>query len=190
MSTRKITSLRHRLRTTLPAVVIAALALAGCSSGISGNASQSNGAAAGGSSGTTVSVTDASGLSGVLATAAKRTLYVSDQEHGAVLCKSSNCTAIWMPLTVSSGKTVTGPAQVKGKLGTVMRPDGKTQVTFDGKPLYTFSFDHQAGEVTGNGQSDSFDGTKFTWHTATVGARTGAPSSPRPSDGGGYGGGY
>jgi predicted lipoprotein with Yx(FWY)xxD motif len=179
------TPLRRRLRAALPVVVIATIALAGCS-GVSG-AMSSNGAAADGSSGTTVIVTKAAGQSGVLATAAKRTLYVSDQERGTVLCKKSDCTAIWMPLTVKKGTTPTGPAQLKGKLGTVMRPDGKTQVTYSDKPLYTFSFDHQAGEVTGNGQSDSFDGTKFNWRTATVGKAKVAPSSPSPTNGGGYG---
>ena len=38
------------------------------------------------------------------------------------------------------------------------RPDGSRQVTFDGRPLYRFAEDSDAGTVTGNGIADSFDG--------------------------------
>jgi predicted lipoprotein with Yx(FWY)xxD motif len=141
----------------------------------------------------TVTIHDASGHD-VLANADGRTLYMSDQEHGKVLCKSSACVAIWTPLTVSSGQTPTGPAQLNGKLTTMMRPDGKNQVALNGRPLYTFSFDHGTGQVAGDGEKDSFDGTHFTWHAATAsggggggGAPAPAPSpSPSSSGNGGY----
>lgn len=175
----------------VPAAAIGVLALAGC--GGSGGGTSSNGAAgsAGSAGTTTVTVRDASGHGGVLATAAGRTLYASDQEAGKVLCKSSACTAIWMPLTVAAGQTPSGPSQLTGKLSTVQRPDGKAQVALDGKPLYRFSFDHSPGQVAGDGQKDSFDGTDFTWHTATVSAgapATSAPASSAPSSStsGGY----
>jgi len=52
------------------------------------------------------------------------------------------------------------------------------QVTYDGKPLYTFTLDSQPGELTGNGVTDQFGGTQFTWHAAfTTG---GASSSSTP----------
>ena len=52
------------------------------------------------------------------------------------------------------------------KLGVVKGPGGKSQVTFGGKPLYTFVQD-SPGQPTGNGAMDSFDGTSFTWTAAT-----------------------
>jgi predicted lipoprotein with Yx(FWY)xxD motif len=57
-------------------------------------------------------------------------------------------------------------------------------VTYDGKPLYTFSLDGRAGQAKGNGFTDAFGGTQFKWHAAVVSGTASAPSS---SDGNGYG---
>ena len=61
-----------------------------------------------------------------------------------------------------------------------------------GKPLYSFVQD-SPGQVTGNGVSDSFGGTNFTWTAATVGgapSASGATTTTSGSNGGGYSGGY
>jgi len=169
-------------RAVLPTLVIGVLALAGCGS----NGASSTSASGGGQgSGTVVTVSDASGRS-VLVNADGKALYLSDKERGGrVLCTSGACGAIWTPLTVASKNNVTAPPPLEKKLGTVGRPDGSTQVTLDGSPLYTFSFDHSAGQVNGDGAQDSFDGTDFTWHVATPSGRTPAaassPSSSSPS---------
>jgi predicted lipoprotein with Yx(FWY)xxD motif len=164
------------------------LVLAGCGSSGSGgggnHATTGSGGnqAAAGSGGTTLTVRSEAGRSGVLATADGRTLYESTQEHRTVLCKSSACTTIGVPLTVAAGQTPTAPSQVSGTLGTIMRPDGMAQVALDGKPLYTFSVDQGAGQVKGDGVHDSFDGTDFTWQVATAtGGAAPAPSVPAPS---------
>jgi len=167
------------LTTLMTAATIGVLTLAGCSSG-SGNAST----AADGSS-TTVTIRDTGGGQ-VLATPDGRTLYVSDQEKGKVLCASSACEAIWAPLTLPSGARVTPPSGLKADLGTVHRPDGGAQVTFDGRPLYTFSLDRAGGQTNGDGASDSFDGIDFTWHAAAPAGAAPATKSP-DSDDGGYG---
>jgi predicted lipoprotein with Yx(FWY)xxD motif len=107
-----------------------------------------------------------------------------------VLCGSSACQAIWTPLTVPAGQQPTGPGNVTSELGTARRSDGTHQVTLNGAPLYTFQFDHSSGDLNGDQQKDSFDGTDFTWDAATVsGAVAPAPSSSNPysSGGGGYG---
>jgi predicted lipoprotein with Yx(FWY)xxD motif len=173
-------------RGTLVAAAVGMFALAACGGGgSSGSAPPAAGSP--GSSGTTVTIGTASGQNGLLATADGRTLYSSDQESGTVLCKSGACTAIWVPLTVSDGQTPVGPSQLAGTLGTMMRPDGRTQVTLDGKPLYTFSIDRTAGEVKGDGQKDSFNGVDFTWHAARATGAASAPSATgvTPSSGGG-----
>jgi predicted lipoprotein with Yx(FWY)xxD motif len=87
------------------------------------------------------------------------TLYsLSAETHGKFICKRS-CLKIWHPLYVAAGVKPTGPV----KLGTIKRPDnGKRQVTFDGRPLYTFEEDKRAGDVKGQGIKDV-----GTWHAAS-----------------------
>ena len=167
---------------------------AGAGSG-AGTGHSSGGQTPSGTGGQTVAVRTAAGIDGVLTDPQGRTLYVSDQEgDGKVLCTSSDCLAIWMPLTVPAGQKPSGPAAVMARLDTVKRPDGTTQVAVDGKPLYSFRFDHGAGQVNGNGTTDSFGNTHFTWRVAT--ASGSAPQAPSTTNGGGdgnyggYGGGY
>jgi predicted lipoprotein with Yx(FWY)xxD motif len=116
-------------------------------------------------------------------------LYVNDQDGAQPRCVSSDCNAIWTPLTVPGGTRPTAGSGVTGTIATVQRPDGSRQVTLSGKPLYTFSFDHGAGHVTGNGQQDSFAGTNFTWHSALASGQTQAPADSN-GGGNGYPGGY
>src|SRR5207247_8176196 len=67
--------------------------------------------------------------------------------------------------------------------GTLMRPDGKTQVTFDGKPLYRFAEDNSPKSVSGHGVSDNFGGKSFTWHVASPGKTTASTGGGRYSSG-------
>jgi predicted lipoprotein with Yx(FWY)xxD motif len=61
------------------------------------------------------------------------------------------------------------------------------QLTFQGKPLYTFKLDTGAGKAQGNNVTDSFSGMSFTWHAATT---TAAAPTQAPSSSSGGGGGY
>lgn len=87
------------------------------------------------------------------------TLYsLSAETHGKFICKGT-CLKDWHPLYVAAGVKPTGPV----KLGTIKRPDnGKRQVTFDGRPLYTFDEDAKPGDVKGQGIKDV-----GTWHAAS-----------------------
>jgi hypothetical protein len=80
------------------------------------------------------------------------------------------------------------PAQARG---VVTRPDGSRQVTFNGRPLYSFVQDG-SGEVTGDGFSDAFDGHQFTWNVVSVGSVGSQPntSSSNGSSSGGAPSGY
>ena len=92
-------------------------------------------------------------------------LYSSDQEKsGKVIC-TGGCIQIWLPLKAPSSGQPTAGDGVSGKLGTVKRPDGTSQVTLDGRPLYRFAEDTDTGKATGDNVSDSFAGQKFTWHS-------------------------
>jgi predicted lipoprotein with Yx(FWY)xxD motif len=100
-----------------------------------------------------------------------RTLYsLSAERHGKFICtEASGCTGIWHPLTIVAGVTPKGPV----KLGTIRRPEGTTQVTYRGLPLYTFAADKKRGQVKGEGLKDV-----GTWHPASVSGRTGSGTSP------------
>jgi predicted lipoprotein with Yx(FWY)xxD motif len=57
-----------------------------------------------------------------------------------------SCAVYWPPVT---GKVTAGPG-VTGKLGTIKRTGGGTQVTYDGHPLYTYVGDKAPGQARGN----------------------------------------
>ena len=56
------------------------------------------------------------------------------------------CAAYWPPVT---GTPVAGPG-VTGRIGTIKRSDGQTQVTYDRHPLYTYVGDSAPGQANGN----------------------------------------
>jgi predicted lipoprotein with Yx(FWY)xxD motif len=99
----------------------------------------------------------------VLADTSGAALYVADQEKdGTVRCTGS-CNSIWLPAQPGSVRQSLAD-DLGGKLGSVKRPDGSSQATFNGQPVYRFAQDH-AGTVMGNGVTDSFGGQQFSWHS-------------------------
>ncbi|HEY7147249.1 MAG TPA: hypothetical protein VH637_23630 [Streptosporangiaceae bacterium] len=57
-----------------------------------------------------------------------------------------SCAVYWPPV---SGSPAAGPG-VTGKLGTIKRPGGGLQATYDGHPLYTYIGDRGPGQANGN----------------------------------------
>jgi predicted lipoprotein with Yx(FWY)xxD motif len=108
----------------------------------------------------------------ILVTSKGRTLYaLSAEVHGRFICTGS-CLSVWKPLKLARGQRATGVA----KLGAIKRPDGSRQVTFNGRPLYTFTEDHRKGDVNGEGIKDV-----GTWHAAVAPrAKRKSPSTPTP----------
>src|SRR5262245_39632316 len=145
------------LGSVVAAALVVGIAIAVASTGGSGGAKTGS---------ATVSVKSISGAGKVLVDSKGKALYMNDQERGGmVLCKGG-CLAFWTPL-----KVVGAPhgASLPGKLAVVRRPDGGSQVTYDGKLLYEFTLD-KPGKVTGDGFKDAFGGQKFNWHVAHPGA--------------------
>lgn len=107
----------------------------------------------------------------VLANLHGRTLYsLSAEMNGRFICTGS-CLNNWRPLLVAATAKPTGPV----KLGTIKRPEGKTQVTFKGRGLYTFAGDSKVGDANGEGIKDV-----GTWHAATLASHAPPPSEPNP----------
>ena len=119
----------------------------------------------------------------VLVDGSGNTLYSPDQERSGTIKCASSCTQIWPPDTVSAGAHVpTSVPGLHGTIGTMRRPDGTRQVTYNGRPLYTFTLDGGPGALKGDGTTDNFSGTSFTWHAIrATGAANTAPSSPASS---------
>ena len=105
------------------------------------------------------------------------TLYsLSAERRGKFICTDGYCLSLWTPLLVARGTTPTGSSF----LGTVRRPDGRTQVSYRGLPLYTFKEDHKPGDARGNGFKDV-----GIWRPASASSAHIAPTTPMPSPGGG-----
>jgi predicted lipoprotein with Yx(FWY)xxD motif len=108
----------------------------------------------------------------LLANLKGRTLYsLSVEKNGKFIC-TGGCLEIWHPLVLAKGVKPTGPV----KLGTVKRPDGRIQVTYRGRPLYSFGEDTKSGETNGEGIKDV-----GTWHAAKTQASSAAPQ-PAPTE--------
>jgi predicted lipoprotein with Yx(FWY)xxD motif len=170
----------HTFHTAIAATLAIALALASCG----GDSEDGNSeASAAGSTTATVTVETVDGVGDVLVDSEGAALYTADQEvDGKVRCTDS-CAETWIPLTVSGSGEPTASDEVPGELGVAERPGGERQVSYDGQPLYTFADDPMAGEVTGDGLSDTFDGRLFSWQVVKTGGEpedAGEQSSPGP----------
>jgi predicted lipoprotein with Yx(FWY)xxD motif len=84
----------------------------------------------------------------VLATAAGLTLYWFAKDTARRSDCTGSCASYWPPL-MGSATAAAGTSLPRG-FGTIKRADGKTQITYDGHPLYTYTGDRSAGQITGN----------------------------------------
>jgi predicted lipoprotein with Yx(FWY)xxD motif len=168
------------------AAVAAAGLLVAC-----GSAGTGGGSGAGGTHGTAarggmvISVRRLPGIGAVLADRSGKTLYSPHQEaDGKIVC-TGGCLSFWFPVRVAAGAALRAPSGVAGALGTIHRPGGLTQLTYNGRPLYTFRLDQAPGLAHGNDFTHHFGGTTFTWHALTT---SGAPARTGGQQGnpGGY----
>jgi len=114
-----------------------------------------------------------------------RTLYSDRAEKGAVKCLAT-CTTEWQPLLITAGaKPVAGAGLKASMLGTIKRPDGKTQVTFAGHPLYLYVGDTKPGQVNGQGVGGIWFAMAPTGAVVTTKSSTASGSSSSSSGTGG-----
>jgi predicted lipoprotein with Yx(FWY)xxD motif len=122
----------------------------------------------------------------VLTNSAGFTLYWFAPDTATMSKCTGSCATYWPPV---AGPATAGSG-VTGKLGTITRPGGSLQATYDGHPLYTYAGDTAPGQAKGNGVNASGG----LWHEMTASASApAAPAAPAPatsatsSSGGGYG---
>ena len=167
------------------ALTVSACASSGSSTAATGStpaagaSSPASPAPASSSGGTALDVKTIGGQQ-VVTNAAGFTVYWFVPDTSTTSKCTGSCATYWPP--------VKGPATamsgVTGTLGTITRPDGTTQATYDGHPLYTYAADTAPGQAKGNGLNASGG----LWHEMTVsGATPAAGASAAASKGGGYG---
>jgi predicted lipoprotein with Yx(FWY)xxD motif len=128
---------------TVGAVSVAALVLFGIVLASTGGGGEPASAA-----GTAVTLKTATiGGITVLTSADGHTLYWFVPDSPSASRCTGSCATYWPPVT---GIPAAGPGVTTGKLGTIKRPGGTTQATYDGHPLYTYIGDNAPGQTRGN----------------------------------------
>jgi predicted lipoprotein with Yx(FWY)xxD motif len=79
------------------------------------------------------------------------TLYIFKKDQPSRSNCAEKCVDNWPLLTVAEGATPTAGEGVPGKLEVINCADGKTQVAYNGQPLYYWVKDTAAGQTTGEG---------------------------------------
>jgi predicted lipoprotein with Yx(FWY)xxD motif len=131
-----------------------------------------------------------SGLGRILVDGRGRTLYMFGKDkHGRSAC-TGQCAGFWPPL-IASGKPRAVAGAKASLLGTVKRPDGRLQVTYNHHPLYTFVKDTSKGQT--NGEALTVFGGEW-WAVSPAGTKVEKSDATSNSAGapmtGGYGYGY
>ena len=172
--------LKHRIKFLAggAGLLLAALAVAGCGGGASASPGPPKTASG---KDATVGVASA-GLGKILVDSQGRTLYLFTRDSGTTSSCSGACAVNWPPLLVT-GKPTVGIGAKPSIVSTSARSNGKTQLTYNGHPLYLFKGDSKAGDTNGEGLN-AFGGNWFA--VSPAGTQI---SAPAPSGGGG-GNGY
>ncbi len=141
----------RRLAAVTVAVALFAAACSSSAGASQGVAGATSAASPSGSSATVMAAT-AGGQTVLVAGSNGMTVYTFTKDvanSGKSAC-SGGCATAWPPLTVSAGTTPTAGSGASGKLGTITRDDGTTQVTYNGLPLYFFAKDSKPGDTNGH----------------------------------------
>ena len=103
----------------------------------------------------TVGVVRHDGLGLMLADSEGRTLYAFSSDSDGTSNCLGECAALWPPLLLDEGEPISGDG-VAGLLGLIERSDGGRQVTYNGRPLYRYAQDANAGDANGQGMANSW----------------------------------
>jgi predicted lipoprotein with Yx(FWY)xxD motif len=166
-------------RAILVSFGIAIFVVAACTSS-GASPAQSAGAASAGA-GLTIGTATSANLGTVLTGPNGMTLYTHAGDSATSSTCTGQCATAWPPL-LTTGQPSAGTG-LTGQPGTLTRPDGTTQVTYRGLPLYYWQGDAKAGDVTGDGVNG--------FSVATVGQAGPSPrasvAAPAPSSSTKYG---
>jgi predicted lipoprotein with Yx(FWY)xxD motif len=166
---------RRRLgpRRLVPIAGILAIGVTAAACGSSAQPTTTTAASGGG--GTALVNLSSNSMGKILTTKTGLTLYYYTSDTPTKIACTGSCATIWPPLLYTGSGTPTGGAGVTG-LGTIKRPGGGVQVTYKGKPLYTFASD-SPGKTTGQGVQG--------FQVVIVGGSTSSTTTPTTTSGGG-----
>lgn len=184
-------SVMNRLIVIALGTAAAAGLAAGCgSSGTTATSASSGSAAPASPSGGAATLkAQSSTLGKILVDGAGRTLYLFKADTGTTSNCNGACAQAWPPdVTPGQPSAIGLPASM---VGVTMRADHRTEVTYNGHPLYYFIEDSKPGDTKGEGVN-AFGGL---WYVVSpsgdaITSGTGASSSSAPAQSGGGGGGY
>jgi predicted lipoprotein with Yx(FWY)xxD motif len=165
----------------------AAVVLTACGGAASGTTHGSSGSgvhpASSGGSGLHVAT---SSLGKVLVDGRGMTVYLLTADGRNLSTCGGDCLSFWPAVAP-------GHSKLGVPVGSTKTPDGTATATVAGQPVYTFSQDHAAGDVNGEGLKE-FGGTWYavspTGQAVTGSGPTGGSSSGTTSGGSGPYGGY
>ncbi|MQS17061.1 hypothetical protein F7Q99_33950 [Streptomyces kaniharaensis] len=139
-----------------PAVTPSASASPSASPSASESASASASAGAGG--GAIVAAAPIGKLGEILVDSQGRTLYLFEKDTSATSTCYGDCATAWPPALTTGAPTAAHGAD-QSKLSTTTRTDGKTQIVYNGHPLYNFQGDKAQGDT--NGEESTAFGAKW-----------------------------
>jgi predicted lipoprotein with Yx(FWY)xxD motif len=183
---RRMSPRRPLLIASIAAVaVLAAACTSATSSPTTTKAAPTGTTASTGTSASTSSVKLASvtlpGVGSVLTGPNGMTLYYFTTDTPTSTTCTGECAVVWPPLVVPAGSKAALASDVTGALGTVTRPDGSTQVTYENHLLYYYEGDKAAGQDNGQG----LEGTWFVAKTAGSAPAASPTTTAKPGGGGG-----
>jgi predicted lipoprotein with Yx(FWY)xxD motif len=90
----------------------------------------------------------------ILADSIGKTLYIFDLDENQPAPKcTGDCAEVWPPYILSADEA----KDLEKPLGSIARKNSKLQLTYNGKPVYTYIFDRVVGD-------DKGDGVGKVWH--------------------------
>jgi predicted lipoprotein with Yx(FWY)xxD motif len=137
----------HRSTLVAPALAVPLIALAISGCGGSSKATASPSTTTTKAQAASVDVRDTS-LGKILVDSQGRSLYLFKKDTGPTSTCSGACAVAWPPFTTSDTPQ-TGSGTKASLISTSTRSDGKTQVVYNGHPLYYYAGDSKAGDTNG-----------------------------------------
>ena len=149
----------ERARPILAMAAVAAIGMTACSNSDNGTAAATTTAPTSVATSptadpnaVTIDATSVGDVGTVLVNSEGFTLYLlAPEKNGKIVCVKQ-CLKFWPAVTLDSGQSAAaGDGVDSSLLGTTDRPEGDTQVTYGGYPVYLFAGDKQPGQANGQG---------------------------------------